>query len=940
MHRFHTLRRWDHPPVFVIHGPPGSEKTSLLARLELGFRRRWAWRVGREVDVRLDIASSLNEAEGSLDDLRVALRRKSGWIRRVRTPRFTLMKARLHRLRGRNPQKTDSIDNDLAAALRAAGHVAEKTSGLPLSPISVFAKPIVAIRLLWLKWGPADASRWTREFVAELDAGTYGEKETKVARALERGLIDAMAADLAHATGRRLFPVDKIALFLDAHDSLPNVDGRYWPREFSQALSRRKARVMMVVSCRDHTAWTQRTESERSESYGDLFTTTGSVEIHTLKGLDEEERIYALAQYRVPADKVERLARFSRGHPQSLHLLGATFGASRPELDEIERQLTEKFPVEEDRITEEWVDRFTTAVCERLVLRLDPELARHARAAAVLRFFDRDLLRHVLGEDLFRDRRYDQLIAGPLVALWQPSPRGPEQLPKATYRVRDFARSILGRDAAEAGATKLWHERARDYFQARTKPGLPGSSTEESRRAAGVEWLYHQLAIDGEAGKGQLFRAVIEEMRSRRFDRCDSLLRLADDLPWADDEWSARRLMVAGKIYMASGDYPLAERRYRAAREIAPIEPGGMQVALSVAQSLAHCLRLQGRLDEARGLTRLISDHAKAVPVMRFQAIWTESLLDKAAGDLDNSARNAVTARAMLEQLMREDPRAHSEAAAEHGLGALSRKPIHLDRHEADLARLRGDYRRARELIASAQSGYEADKEEHMDAYTAIVESHLLRLEGRPDLALGRAQGAHRQFLRTPEDWRGDAQALRAIGQAQLANSDLPAARRSFEQLLLIDPRIYPTGHAVGHFGLGETHRREGDPYRAHAAYSRALESEVFERCYAVLGLAEMAHAEWQRKPAGDLLRGIRQGAAFRSRPLLVYWEALISSRLAHRAGDSSVTKDLARARGALERISWGSLEPGASIEREALTQVELASQEGLVLPAVALNLP
>src|SRR3954452_4908395 len=59
VHRFHNLRRRDSPPVLIIQGVRGAGKSDLVLRLQFGFRRRWAWRVGREVDVLLKINASL-----------------------------------------------------------------------------------------------------------------------------------------------------------------------------------------------------------------------------------------------------------------------------------------------------------------------------------------------------------------------------------------------------------------------------------------------------------------------------------------------------------------------------------------------------------------------------------------------------------------------------------------------------------------------------------------------------------------------------------------------------------------------------------------------------------------------------------------------------------------------------------------------------------------
>lgn len=938
VHRFHSLRRWDAPPVLVIEGVRGAGKSDLVARLQFGFRRRWAWRVGREADVLLKVGTALSAPESALTKLRKLLRRESSWVRRIRTPRFLLVQAKLDRFRGRENRQTEALGNEVERALRIGGAGAQAVTGLPVAAAPVLTRSILALRRLLVHVSPSAACRWVRKNAPDLDVGVYGQREGHVQQRLERCLIDAMAADLAQVTSRALFPLDKVVLFFDAYDSIEDSAAPSWLLELAERLREEKAKVMVVVTCRRQRVWTDAIRHEEPAEYGP-FRMTDRIEIHSLEGLDREERIYALAKFLVPAHLAPKLADISAGHPMSLHLLGAAYGGARPNLDQAEEELEKRHPPPPE-LTEEWVDEITTAVGEELIAHLRSEMLDHARAAATLRFFDRDLLAYVM-EDAFRPKCFGDLTTSPLVELWQPSPLT-DPSSKDTYRLRNFARLILERGDANAGLINTWHERAEQNFRERKRKRL--TTAEQYTHLAGAEELFHRLARDRVSGENLLWSAFRAELEQRRFDRCEALLEIADDLHWIGDNWNAQRLMMSGRVCISLGDYELAERRLREASKHAPLEEGCGQIALSVAQSLSRCLRLQSRVGESREIARQIYEHAGEIPVMRFQAVWTGSLLDKEGGDLVRSAENAEEARGLLGQLLAEDARKkHSKSADEHGLGPLRLKPRHLDRHEADLARRSGDYVRAYEQLAKARDGERVKVEPHVQAYTTTVESHLLRLEGDLHGARSRGQKVLDHFAARPGDWRGLGQAQRAVGQAMLAGADPAEATEHFEELLAADPRIYPSGQAVARFGLGEIRRHQGDYPAARAAYMETREARVFERCYGALGLAELANMQGQHRLAADPLRLLSHDDSFQAHPVLAFWQALICARAGESVGggvDTAADPHLLRAQKAVGQIRRRTNGNGEDRELAAWRATEAALRNGEPMPPIVLNLP
>lgn len=943
VHRFHSLRRWDFPPVLVIQGVHGAGKSDLIQRMRFGFRRRWAWHVGREFDVLLQLGISLATPESALDELRKLLRRESSLARRIRTPRYDLMRAKLDRFRGRKNRQEEMIGSELERSLRVGGGAIGSLHGHSLVAAPALAKPILLARRALVSSGITRPSRWVRKHAADLDPGPYNTREPLVQRALESGLIDAMAEDLARATSRRLFPVDKGVLFFDSYDSVEEAAARSWLRDFADQLRQRGAKVMVVVTCCHQRVWTEALEQHVRESkqslddYG-LFRTTNRVEIHTLEGLDREECIYALAKFLVPPELTGRLADISGGHPMALHLLGAAFGRARPDLHKNEEALSKRFPPPET-VTDEWVDEITHAVGEQLIENLSADLIEHARSAASLRFFDRKLLRHMMG-DGFRTKCFDELVASPLARSWQPSSH-PDVEGEDTYRLRGFARSILERGGGDPEAAEIWHKRAERYFAERkSKTGAP----EHQRHLAATEELFHQLARDRREGEDAVWSAFRSELQQRRFDRCETLLQVANDLNWLGDDWNARRLMMAGRMFIALGDYELAERRLKEASEQAPLGPNCSQIALSVAQSLARCLRLRSRVDASREVSQEIYEHAEHVPVMRFQAVWTDTLLDKEWGNLDTSREGAKKARQLLGELLAENAEAHARTASDHGIGSMTLKPCHLDRHEGDLVRRAGNYPLAHELLERARTAArDAAAEPHIEAYTTTVESHLLRLEDDHEGARARGREALGHFAERPDDWRGLGQAQRALAQAELAGPDPDHSLSYFEGLLAANPSIYPSGHAVAHFGIGEVHRRKGDHSKARIAYIRAKELPVFERCYGALGLAEMATAGGSSRMAHLQLKALAHDEAFHSHPVLAFWHGLIGARLEHDFEGSVASAGnphLAQAEKALAMMRWRPGTGEDTLEQRALRETVEALESGSPLPPIALNLP
>lgn len=157
--------------------------------------------------------------------------------------------------------------------------------------------------------------------------------------------------------------------------------------------------------------------------------------------------------------------------------------------------------------------RFSAVVGASLLHDLPEAVSWHARAAAVLRAFDRPLLAHVLGES-FRGDAYDELVATPLVGAPAPSLLS---VAEETYRMRAFARQLLRDDTAAGEARTRWHARALSYYETVADK----IATDPERQfAMRVEALLHCAYLRPDEAQAPLAQNLIAEQAVRR-DHCE-----------------------------------------------------------------------------------------------------------------------------------------------------------------------------------------------------------------------------------------------------------------------------------------------------------------------------------------------------------------------------------------------------------------------------------
>jgi tetratricopeptide (TPR) repeat protein len=950
--RFHARRREAQPPVFVIQGPLGSGKTHLVGRIRATYRRSSLGSFPRRnVDVRLDLMPpKVPEAEFTLEVLRRQLRTRFSLWRRVTTPRFDLMRAQLfvHRVSLGEADPPRAVAADLQWALQTGVKVATSlhAGGTPLVVPSLKAGPGRWARQARVRFGWGAAAKWVKAFRDALPTtDPLGQTDLARAEAMERGLTIAMAQDLAAATRRKRFAVRQVVIFIDAYDRVENESSSpAWLVEFADDLRDAGAAVMLVLACRRQRLWTERMHRDGDYEDKRVFEASSTVEVHPLHPLGFVERTYVLADYQVPGSLIEPLANASAGHPLALRLLGMTFGNLPPAAaDRRERLLLPHLP-KVTRPTDDWVRRFCALVGPLLVSDLRPEVARHAHAAAALRAFDRPLMVCVLGDE-FRGDAFTELLATPLVEAPKPSGLGGNQ---ESYRMRTFARQLLRDDDAATEARLEWHARASQYFD---ELAQKSDFDPERQFALRVEALYHRSYVEtqrpGETPKvveANVAEAFMAEQTIRRFDHCEMLLDCAADMHWLPDDWKARVLALAGRMYLTADRYEVAEERLRESLRVTEDLDQAGELVLGTRQSLVKCLRLQGRIEEALVEQQATLDATvETTPVAAFQAVWSQSLLAKAAGDLIGAIEKADSAGRQLSELLGDDAEMHVRLAERLGFGSLPRKRAHLLRHQADLARRSGDFVRSHELLDAAARAYATDPEPVAQQHLRLLTGHVLRAEGLfADAEQLAAQVLDEVLGATVPNVRLQLVALRAVAQARLA-SPFPEGARAYLLALSQDEACtYPSGRMIGYWGLGELARLAGQAPEATAQYQAALrsngDSPAFERFYVHVGLAETErHASAQR--ALDRLRRVADSEAASAHPSIMFWSHLVAARAYNQDGDATrAARQREAARHALDGVRCHKR--AQPWELDILASDEAAVAGDQPFPSVALLLP
>ena len=498
-------------------------------------------------------------------------------------------------------------------------------------------------------------------------------------------------------------------------------------------------------------------------------------------------------------------------------------------------------------------------------------------------------------------------------------------------------RKIVGADA------NLWAQITAELQDARifTQFIDEGPWFHEQRR----KFILHDMRCDEaresrQAALDPLRSLFEEELYGFRIAKARSVVRLMSQLREELGDPQGEIGLLSGRLFRALGDYRRSLELLTAPRR----DPRDWtDIEVEAAHNRAEILRLSGSYDQALDLWKRLEEYGTAQEdlVAQARATWGRSLTYK----LIDAAREALDLCEHVDRL---------RAEARQGKGRVRRgvdpntdgRRGHLTRHKAELYCYLGDYRAAAQECERGFSFYAGEKGSPSWWELTAVEAQLLRLEGKFELAIGRAEKAQSGFQEGAVGWRrGSVTVLRHLAQGGMAQ-DAEAAAPIWEQLLSADQDLYPHAPIYAHLGLAECARLGNQESEAldHLEKARSATKHLYERegeelarrfglgrewAYASLSQAAQALMRGDEAEAVECACEALSYAEARRVPWIRFWSLwlLAKSATGEREGrldEASVALD------AFQRRA-GDL----NVERQALTDID-----ELDLSSTAFNFP
>ncbi len=495
--------------LLIIHGVGGVGKSSLLRMFRLHCR---------SVNAPVALVSG-DEAKTEIDVL-------STWAKQLNAVDINL------------PTFTQTLDQYYAIQLKVEQHAQGKASDSrgktvthALVQTATNAVPIVGVPLsVFAGAGVETLMDWRHSFLSQSQIELQQHP-------IDR-LTECFLADLAQAAERKQ-PSQRIVLLLDTLEQMRAFDN--WICHFAQRLY---PRVLLVIAGRAVPKWDQLWDGWLAQAT-----------VEELKQMDEKTmrdlvRSYYGTQRGGEPDptQVEAIIRFARGLPLAVTTavrLWVLYGV-------------EDFQAVKPQVVADLANQLTKEVSEPMRSVLN--------AAATLRWFNKEILRVVIGEaasDPIYDVIYNEL-------RWFPFMRSRAEGLVMQNLVREILDDNLHEDEPERH--REMHQRAADYFAKRRET----AKGDEATRLA-LEQLYHSVRADEEQGI-ELFEIMAEELfryrllnplRAMLTDMNNYSLRQKNSQLWLN-YYNARladqegRTEDAEKIYKEIGENKGAEAKLRA----------------------------------------------------------------------------------------------------------------------------------------------------------------------------------------------------------------------------------------------------------------------------------------------------------------------------------------------------------------------------------------
>jgi tetratricopeptide (TPR) repeat protein len=424
--------------ILLIHGVGGVGKTSLLRIFRLDCRRQRipvALVSGDKVKTSVHILRSFSESLQTFDI-------------RLRTFEQTL-----NRYKGIQAKVEHSAANLGTTTAEAGLKTIAKIGG---GAIPGGIGKVVAVA------GEAGAGAfidWLRGLLPEKDLDLYLDPEAELTKGFLR--------DLAFVSEK-----SRIVLMIDTYEQVAGLD--QWVRSLSKRLS--SANVLIVIAGRIKLSkeWDQEWPGWMAHA-----------QIEELEPMEEEDMRLLIARYcrailsRVPEPtQIDEIIQFSRGLPLAVTTavrLWRYYGV----LD---------FNNVKAEVVADLVDQLLEGT--------NPDLRSILEAAAVLRWFDKELLRMLLTENQV-ESCYEELRQFPFVQAYG-----------GKLTLHDVVRDILDAkmETHDLEKHRRFHRKAATYFES----CLAGADWDEQQRLT-LELLYHRFKFDENDGI-RLFREICEEL--------------------------------------------------------------------------------------------------------------------------------------------------------------------------------------------------------------------------------------------------------------------------------------------------------------------------------------------------------------------------------------------------------------------------------------------
>ena len=712
---------------------------------------------------------------------------------------------------------------------------------------------------------------------------------------LEELLPAALAADIAasaqlRADDRSAWVGDRAVIVIDTYERLKRPDVAEPPvttfvSQLADELLQAGARATLIIAGRDPLRWGERMLDDtwtpsRSSPWCDGVQLANGVEFvsrHLEQRLVDNFTLPETLEYLVQRRGLEEptaklLWQLTHGYVLGLALAADLLTGALEDSElgaEVQWLLGQAQP---SPSRQGWPQglaaRLLNRILEQLARQGRVELRALLRAAAVLRWFDADLLfaiSEALNQDIFAE-----LLAYSFV----------EQMGPGRYRLHAVARAMLF-STTRTAELQHWRQRAVTALQDRYDR-FPGDAT----FPLGVEIAYQRAHLDERSGTLALHDLFEEALGDFRIADCKVVVdTLNDDLVEQLRETRLLRHLMAARLARVTIRYEEAVEEMIAAE--AAIDTLATPLAVRVTREAAEVYRLMGRHQDAHtrldSLVRLPA-YGRSQPVQALVA-WERSLIYKDTDRLPEALAESDRARRLLFTLDKLQLRELREL----GIRDLELKRLHLLRQRARLRYLLGDYRGTAEDLEAFLPKV-GGPQTLGSAYAQVLLGHVARQEGDLRAALELAEQSI-EFFDTAQERRGVNSAcillanthlglgllevypilrrqltkdpsigLEMSGDLPQANDHLTRARTLYQELIADGAEINPYGPLYGHLGLGQLCWLEGNTQGARRHFENVVRgtSQIgsrVEAAYARLGLARL---ELQRGSTHAAVRYLR----------------------------------------------------------------------------------